>query len=98
MKKRWEPSRIPTPRFIDDWNCNESDGPDEMVPALFGHNCENVVVCKLGELDGSARSELFVDNKEISFCRVYAKSGSGREDKVSSDINPPSSSENEYAE
>jgi hypothetical protein len=69
-----------------------------MVPVLLGNNCENVVVWKPGELDGSARSELFVDNGEISFCRVYAKSGSGREDKDSSDVDPPTSSEDEYAE
>ncbi len=69
-----------------------------MVPVMLGTNCENVVVWKPGDLDGSARSELFVDSGEISFCRVYAKSGSGKENTTSSDVDPPSSSEDEIAE
>ena len=70
-----------------------------MVPVLLSSYCENVVIWKPGELNDSKRNDLFVDNGEISFCRVYAKSGSGREDKPSSAVaDPPSSWDDESAE
>jgi hypothetical protein len=56
------------------------DGLEQMVPILLSPFCENVVVWRPGELDDRERREMFVDEGEISFARVYAKSGSGRDD------------------
>ena len=95
LKKRWEPARIPTPRFINAWTCKESEGSQNMVPVLLDSHCENAVVWRPGDLDGSKRRELFVENGEMSFSRVYAKSGSGRETMLSR-RGESSSSEDDY--
>ena len=79
LTKRWEPARIPTPRFINAWTCKESEGFPDKTLVFLGSYCENAVVWKPGDLDGQQRRELFVEKGEISFSRVYAKSGSGRE-------------------
>ena len=55
-----------------------------MVPVLLDRKCENAAVWKPCDFNSQQRRELFVDNKEISFGRVYAKSGSGRDINVSS--------------
>ena len=52
-----------------------------MLPVLLTKYYENVVVWRPGELDAKQRKEMFVLEGEISFARVYAKSGSGREDQ-----------------
>ena len=80
LQKRWEPTRVPTPRFIDAWTCFESDGDDSLIPVLLDSYCENIAVWRPSELDARQRMEMFVDEGEMSFARVYAKSGSGRED------------------
>jgi hypothetical protein len=65
-----------------------------MVPVLLDENCENVIVWRPGDLNDRQRDELFVGQRDISFCRVYAKSGSGRENKSpSSDIDKPETSD-----
>ena len=91
LNKWWKPSRIPTPRFIDAWTSNESTGSDVMLPVLLTTYCENIVVLRPGELDAKQRKDMFVVEGEISFARVYAKSGSGRDDKSSSVTGYPSS-------
>ena len=83
LKKRWEPARIPTPRFINAWTCKESEGSQNMVPVLLDSHCENAVVWRPGDLDSSKRRVLFVENGEMSFSRVYAKSGTMRETTIS---------------
>ena len=66
-----------------------------MVPVLLDSKCENAVVWRPCDLNGPQQSELFVKNGEISFSRVYAKLGYGREIKVSSNYESLSS-EDEY--
>jgi hypothetical protein len=62
-----------------------------MVPVLLDRKCENAVVWRPCDLNGPQQSDLFVENGEISFSRVYAKSGSGREINVSNNYESPSS-------
>ena len=50
------------------------------VPVLLDENCENVVVFRTHGMSSRMRHELHVGEGEINFSRVYAKSGSGRED------------------
>ena len=90
LSRRWEPARVTTPRFIDAWTCKEDEAIKHMVPVLSDENCENVVVWRSGDLNDRQRDELFVGQGDIRFCRVYDKSGSGREHKApSSDIDKP---------
>ena len=51
-----------------------------MVPVCIDDGCENVVVWRTSNMSERDRRELHVQEGEISFCRVFAKSGSGRED------------------
>jgi hypothetical protein len=84
LSKRWEPTRIPTPRFIDAWTANEKDGlSDILVPVLLGSTCENVVVLRAENMSDKERRELYVQHGHICFCSVFAKSGSGRQDATS---------------
>jgi hypothetical protein len=62
-----------------------------MVPVLFDSKCENAVVWRPCDFNGPQQIDLFVENGEISFSRVYAKSGSKREINVSSNYESPSS-------
>ena len=94
LSRRWEPARVTTPRFIDAWTCNEEEATKYMVHVVLDANCENVVVWRPGDLKDRQRNELFVGQGDISYCRVYAKSGSGRENKEpSSDIDKPETSD-----
>ena len=78
----WEPTRIRTPRFMDAW-CTYENKALLSVPVLLGTNCENVVVWRTKEMTTRQRQELYVEEGEISFSRVFAKSGSGRDDSES---------------
>ena len=51
-----------------------------MIPVILDSICENVVVWRTDNMTDHERSELHVRQGELSFCRVSAKSGSGRED------------------
>ena len=83
LSKHWEPTRIPTPRFIDAWTTNENAGlVGRLVPVILDSTCENVVVWRTEDMSERDRSDLHVQQGEISFCRVFAKSGSGREDEA----------------
>jgi len=75
----WEPPRLRTPRFMDVWSTFE-DEVVESIPILLDENCENVVVWRSQGMSASLRKELHVEEGEISFSRVFAKSGSGRID------------------
>ena len=55
---------------------------DRLVPIILGSDCENVVVWRTKDMSERDRSDLHVQQGEISFCRVFAKSGSGREDEA----------------
>ena len=95
LSRRWEPARVTTPRFIDAWTCNEDDEAIKLVvPVLLYENCDNIVVWRPGDLNDRQRDELFVGQGDISFCRVYAKSGGGRVITApSSDIDKPETSD-----
>lgn len=77
----WQPTRIPTPRFMDAWSSYE-DEVVTSVPVLLDDNCENVVVWRTQGMSSRVRQELHVAEGEISFSRVYAKSGSGRDNAI----------------
>jgi hypothetical protein len=79
ITRTWEPRRIPTPRFIDAWTANEDEGKDN-VPVLLALDCENVVVLKSSGISDRQRSDLYLEEGELNFCRIFAKSGSGREE------------------
>ena len=68
----------------------ETQSSGDMVPVLLHDHCENVVIWKPCDLDDRERKELFVSRGEMSFSRVYAKSGSGREDHASTTRIPSS--------
>ena len=78
IARTWEPRRIPTPRFIDAWTANENEGKDN-VPVVLGRNCENVVVLKCKGITNQHRRDMYMEEGELNFCRVFAKSGVGRE-------------------
>ena len=78
ITRTWEPRRMPTPRFIDSWTTVEKEGKDQ-VPVVLGSNCENVVVMNLSGITDRDRRQLYMEEGELSFCRVFAKSGPGRE-------------------
>ena len=79
LSKLWEPRRIPTPRFIDAWTSHDKDMASDLIPAILDSSCENVVVWRTTNMSESEKRELHVQDGEISFCRVFAKSGFGRE-------------------
>ena len=83
LSKRWEPSRIPTPRFMGAWTCTENMGTHDMIIVLLGKDCENVVVWKPGNLNEQERREMYVDPGEVRFNKVFAMSGNGREASTS---------------
>jgi hypothetical protein len=66
-----------------------------MVPILIDSKCEHAVVWKPRDLNDAQRNELFVGEGEISFSRVYAKSGSGRDTMASGNNESPSSDDDE---
>ncbi len=81
LSRHWEPTRIPTPRFIDAWSANEKDGPsDRVVPVLLDVHCENVVVLRAANISDIEMRDMYLKQGQICFCRVYAKSGLGRQD------------------
>ncbi len=51
-----------------------------LVPVILGSTCENVVVWKAESIVERERSELHVNQGEISFCKVLAQSGPGHQD------------------
>ena len=79
LRKRWEPKRIPTPRFTEAWVCNETDTTLEMAPNILNALCEYVVVWRSQIMCEQESKDLFVESGEMCFNRVYAKSGDGRE-------------------
>jgi hypothetical protein len=88
--KHWEPTRIPTLHFIDAWTTNENDRfMDRTVPIPLNYIYEKVVVGRTDTMSDRERRELHVQQGEISFCQIFAKSGIGREDDnlASSDNN-----------
>ena len=46
---------------------------------ILDYICENVVVWRTENMSDRKRTELHVQQGEVSVCRVSAKSGSGRE-------------------
>jgi hypothetical protein len=82
VSKLWEPKRIPTPRFIDAWTTNENEGSvTGLLPVILDSTCENVAVWRAESITERERSELHVNQGEISFCKVFAQSGSGHQDE-----------------
>ena len=53
---------------------------DGLIPVILDSTCENVVVWRAENMSDRERSEMHVQQGEISFCRVFAKSGPSRED------------------
>ncbi len=53
---------------------------DCLIPVILDSTCENGVVWRAENMGERKRSELHVQQGEIIFCRVFAKSWSGRED------------------
>ena len=66
---------------MDAWSSYE-DEVVTSVPVLPDDNCENVVVWRTQGMSSRVRQELHVAKGEISFSRVYAKSGSGRDNAI----------------
>jgi hypothetical protein len=66
------------PKFMDTWCCNERESLSRQVPVALGRHCENMVARTSRTMNDKERKELFVEEGEISFSRVYAKSGYGR--------------------
>ena len=64
---------------MDVWTTFEKE-VKECVPVLLDENCENVVVWRTTGMSERIRQELYVAEGEMNFSRVFAKSGSGRED------------------
>ena len=81
----WEPRRLRTPRFTNAWTAFE-DEVQKHVPVLIDDTCENVVVFRTEGMSARIREELHVGEGEINFSKVYAKSGSGREDSDKSGV------------
>ena len=95
LSKLWEPARILNPIFIDAWTCKESEGSQDMVHVLLDSKCEHAVPWKPRDLNETQRRKIFVEDGEISFSRVYAKSGSGRESMASSKVESISSEDDD---
>ena len=66
---------------MDAWSSYE-DEVVTSVPVLLDDNCENVVVWRTQGTSSRVRQELHAAEGEISFSRVYAKSGSGRDNAI----------------
>ncbi len=79
LSKRWEPSRVPMPRFMVAWVCKENESLSQPVPVLLRSGYENIVVWRSHTMNVRERKELFVDEGEIRFSKVFAMSGSGRD-------------------
>jgi hypothetical protein len=62
---------------MDVWSTFE-DEVVESIPILLDASCENVVIWRSQGMSASLRKELYVEEGEISFSRVFAKSGSRR--------------------
>ena len=69
----WEPTRLQTPTFMNVCSTFE-DEVVESIPILLDANCENVVVWKSQGMSARLRLELHVEEGELSFSRVFAKS------------------------
>ena len=67
-----------------------------MVPVILDVICENVVVWRTEAMSENERRELHVQPGEICFCRVFAKSGSGRQDATPQ--HDTSDNEDDYAQ
>ena len=78
ITRTWEPRRIPTPRFTDAWTANEDEGKDN-VPVMLCANCENIVVLNTYGITDQISRDLYLEEGELFFGRVYAKSGHERE-------------------
>ncbi len=79
ITRTWEPRRIPTPRFIDAWTANEDEGKDN-VPVALALDYENVVVLKSSGFSDRQRRDLYLEEGELNFCRIFAKSRPRREE------------------
>ena len=76
LLKLWEPKRIPTPRFIDAWTTNENEGSvTGLLPVILDSTCENVAVWRAESITERERSELHVNQGEISFARYSPNLG-----------------------
>jgi len=76
LSKRWEPSRIPTPRFMGAWSCNENKGAEDMIPVLLGKNCENVGVWKPKNLTKQQQRCMWPQGKsDIAVCLLCLVTG-----------------------
>ncbi len=53
---------------------------DGLIPVILDSTCEHVVVWRTENMSERERSEMHVQQEDNSFCRVFAKFGSGRED------------------
>ena len=80
----WEPTRVRTPRFMDAWSTYKNQALLS-VPVLLGKYCKNVVVWRTKEMTVRQRQEFYVDEGKVSFSRVFAKYGSGRDDYESTE-------------
>ena len=78
ITRTWEPRRIPTLRFIDAWASNCKEGKDN-VPVVLCENCENIFVLNAYGITDRISINVYLEEGELYFCRVYAKSGPGRE-------------------
>ena len=57
LSKRWDPTRIPTPRFINAWTANEKDGlSDSLAPVLLNSDCKNIVVLRAGNMSDKEKA------------------------------------------
>ena len=61
------------------WSSYE-DEVTENYPVFMDAYCENVVVWRIEGMSARIRQKLHVAEGEINFSRVFAKSGSGREE------------------
>ena len=79
ITRTWVPSmRIPTLRFIDAWATNWKEGKDN-IPVMLCEYCENIVVLNTNGITERISRGFYLEEGELYFCRVYAKSGQGRE-------------------
>ena len=83
ITRTWEARRIPTPRFIEALATNWKKGKDN-VAVMLCENCKNIVALNTYGITDRISRDLYLEEGELYFCRVCAKSGPGREATIRS--------------